>query len=76
MRPPPADFAKAHEALAQSLLLPVKSRLSRLDEFENRAREARAETDVQGAIESLASETRLYRDAYGIGVAGNEVDPA
>ena len=65
-----AGLAKAHEALAQSLALPVKARLSRLDELENRAREARAETDVQGAIESLASETRLYRDAYGIAAVG------
>src|SRR5688572_26081275 len=59
-------LAKTHEALARSLALPVKARLSRLDELENRAREARAETDVQGAIENLASETRLYRGAYGI----------
>ncbi len=65
-----AGLAKAHEALAQSLALPVKARLSRLDELENRAREARAETDVRGAIDSLASETRLYRDAYGIAAAG------
>jgi cell division protein FtsW (lipid II flippase) len=65
-----AGLAKAHEALARSLALPVKARLSRLDALANRAREARAETDVQGAIESLASETRLYRDAYGIATAG------
>jgi cell division protein FtsW (lipid II flippase) len=65
-----AGLAKAHEALARSLALPVKARLSRLDQLENRAREARAEADVQGAIESLASETRLYRDAYGIAAAG------
>lgn len=65
-----AGLAKAHEALAQSLALPVKARLSRLDELANRAREARVETDVQGAIASLASETRLYRDAYGIAAAG------
>lgn len=65
-----AELAKAHAALAQSLALPVKAGLSRLGELENRAREARAETDVQGAIASLASETRLYRDAYGIAAAG------
>ncbi|HEV2008499.1 MAG TPA: hypothetical protein VGQ88_07230, partial [Burkholderiales bacterium] len=65
-----AGLTKAHDALAQSLALPVKARLSRLDELENRAREARAETDVQGAIESLASETHLYRDAYGITAGG------
>ncbi len=35
-----AGLARAHEALAQSLALPVKVRLSRLDELENRAREA------------------------------------
>ena len=63
-------LAKDHEALAQSLALPVKARLSRLDEFENRAREARAETDAQGAMEGLASETRLYREAYGIASGG------
>lgn len=70
-----AELAKAHEALARSLALPVKARLSRLDELENRAREARAETDVQGAIESLASETRLYRDAYGIAAVGGRSVP-
>jgi cell division protein FtsW (lipid II flippase) len=63
-------LARSYEALAQSLAEPVRARLSRLDEFENRAREARAETDVQGAIDSLAGETRLYRDVYGI--AGND----
>ena len=67
---PIAELTKAYEALARSLAFPVKARLSRLNELENRAREARAETDVQGAIESLASETRLYRDAYGIAAAG------
>jgi len=65
-----AGLAKTYEALAQSLALPVKARLSRLGELENRAREARAETDVQGVIEGLASETRLYRDAYGIAAVG------
>lgn len=65
-----ADLARAHEALARSLALPVQAKLSRLDELANRAREARAETDVQGAIESLASESRLYRDTYGIAAAG------
>ena len=65
-----AELAKDHEAVAQSLAAPVKARLARLDEFANRAREARAESDLQGAIESLASETRIYRDAYGIAPAG------
>src|SRR5262245_34628097 len=68
-------LTRAYEAVAQSLAEPVKSRLSRLDEFENRAREARAETDVQGAIDSLAGETRLYRDAYGIAAAGARSAP-
>ena len=68
-----AEFAALtgqYEALAQSLALPVKARLSALQELDNRAREARTETDVQGAIQSLAGETRLYRDAYGITAAG------
>ena len=65
-----AGLAKAYEALAQSLALPVKARSIRLNELENRAREARAETDVQGAIESLAGETRLYRAAYGLAAVG------
>jgi cell division protein FtsW (lipid II flippase) len=65
-----AELAKAREAVAQSLAAPVKVRLARLDEYANRAREARAESDLQGSIESLASETRLYRDAYGIAPAG------
>ena len=54
---------KAKDALVRSLVLPVSARLSRLGEFENRAREARAETDVQGAIERLDSETLRYREA-------------
>src|SRR5262245_41203122 len=53
-------LARTYDALVQSLELPVKARLSRLTEFENRAREGLAETDVQGAIEDLAGETRLY----------------
>jgi len=65
-----AELGKAHAALQQSLAQPVKARLARLDELENRAREARAEADVQGAIDSLGSETRLYREAYGIASDG------
>src|SRR6185369_11668540 len=61
-----AGLAKTREAVAQSLAGPVQVRLARLDEFANRAREARAESDLQGSIESLSSETRLYREAYGI----------
>jgi cell division protein FtsW (lipid II flippase) len=61
-----AELAKTHESLARSLAQPVKAKLARLDELENRAREARAETDVQGAIEGIAGETSLYREAYGI----------
>jgi cell division protein FtsW (lipid II flippase) len=68
-------LATAHEALVQSLAAPVKARRSRLGELENRAREARAETDVQGAIESMASQTRLYRDAYGIAAVGSRSIP-
>jgi cell division protein FtsW (lipid II flippase) len=64
------ELRKRHELVAQSLAAPVKARLSRLDQFANREREARADTDVQGAIESLLSETRLYREAYGIEPAG------
>ncbi len=61
-----ATLARDYEALTQGLARPVKARLSRLAELENRAREARAEADVQGAIDGLQSETRTYRDAYGI----------
>lgn len=68
-----ADLGKAQAALQQSLAQPIKSRLARLDELENRAREARAEADVQGAIDSLSSETRLYREAYGIDSGGRSV---
>ena len=65
----------AYEALARGLALPLTARLPRVEELENRAREARAETDVQGAIESPANETRLYRDAYGIAAAGTRSIP-
>ncbi len=68
-----AELGKAHEALQQSLAAPIKARLGRLDELENRVREARAEVDVQGAIDSLASETRAYRAAYGIAANGRSV---
>ena len=61
-----AALARDYEALTQSLARPVKARLARLAELENRAREARAEADVQGAIDGLQSETRAYREAYGI----------
>jgi cell division protein FtsW (lipid II flippase) len=65
-----AELRKRHDAVARSLAAPVKARLARLDEFANRAREARADTDVQGVIESLLSETRLYRETYGIEAEG------
>ena len=52
IRPRSRSLAKTHEAIAQKSGLPVKARFSRLDELANRAREARAETDVHGAIES------------------------
>ena len=64
------SFAIAHDALGRSLVAPLKAQLPRLQELENRAREARAETDVQTLIDRLAGETRSYRDAYGIGAAG------
>ena len=70
-----AELTKAKDALVQSLVLPVSARLSRLGEFENRAREARAETDVQGAIERLDSETLRYREAYGIAPEGTNSVP-
>jgi cell division protein FtsW (lipid II flippase) len=70
-----AELAKAHEAIAQSLAAPVQARLARLDEFANRAREARAESDLRGSIESLSSETRLYREAYGITPTGARSAP-
>jgi cell division protein FtsW (lipid II flippase) len=65
-----AELTKAHAALAEGLALPLKARLSRLNELDNRAREARTETDVQGAIDGLIGETRLYRDTYGMAATG------
>jgi len=59
-------LTSAYEALARSLAQPLNARLPRLEALENRAREARADTDVKAAMESLANETKLYRDAYGI----------
>ncbi|MGH8676181.1 MAG: hypothetical protein ACREVG_17980, partial [Burkholderiales bacterium] len=38
----------AYEVLARGLALPLTAKLPRLEELENRAREARAETDVHG----------------------------
>lgn len=64
-----------HEALADSFALPVKTQQSRLAELENRAREARADTDVHGAMEGLANETANYRDAYGIAAGGSRSIP-
>ena len=65
-----ADLAKGREAIDRSLAQPVRAKLSRLDELENRAREARAEADVHGAIDGLSGETSLYREAYGIAATG------
>ena len=65
-----ADLTKARDAMDRSLAQPVKAKLARLDELENRAREARAETDVHGAIDGIAGETSVYREAYGIAAAG------
>ena len=61
-----APLEAAHEALARALAVPLKERLARLDVLENRAREARADTDVQSALERIARETQAYREAYGI----------
>lgn len=60
------ELSKTRDAIAKGLAMPVKAKLARLEELENRAREARAETDVQGAIEGIAGETSLYRETYGI----------
>ena len=65
-----AELTKARDALDRSLAQPVKAKLARLDELENRAREARAEADVHGAIDGIAGETRVYRETYGIATAG------
>jgi cell division protein FtsW (lipid II flippase) len=64
------ELTKTRDAIDRSLALPVKAKLARLDELENRAREARAETDVHGAIDGIAGETSVYREAYGIAAAG------
>ena len=66
------SFAVAHDALGRSLVAPLKAQLPRLQELENRVREARAETDVQTLIDRLAAETRAYRDAYGINASGSQ----
>ena len=70
-----ADLSKTRDAVDRSLAQPVKAKLARLEELENRAREARAETDVHGAIDSLAGETSLYREAYGIAASGGRSVP-
>jgi cell division protein FtsW (lipid II flippase) len=67
-----AAWSGVHDALGDSFAQPVKARLTHLAELENRAREARAETDVQGAIDSLAGETGGYRDAYGIAAGSSQ----
>jgi cell division protein FtsW (lipid II flippase) len=64
-----AAWSGVYTALAESFALPIKTQSSHLAELENRAREARADTDVRGAIESLAGETAAYREAYGIAVS-------
>jgi cell division protein FtsW (lipid II flippase) len=70
-----AELDKAYAALQRSLAAPVLSRLARLDEFANRTREARADSDLQGAIDSLAAETRLYRETYGMAQSGSHSIP-
>jgi cell division protein FtsW (lipid II flippase) len=66
-----ANWSVAYNALADSFAQPIRAQTSHLAELENRAREARADTDVRGVIESLAGETATYRDAYGIAVDGS-----
>ncbi len=61
-----ATLSRAYDALQASIALPVTAKLAQLAELENRAREARAETDVRGAMENLDAETSGYREAYGI----------
>lgn len=62
----PAALEAAYEALSRALALPVREKLARLEGLENRAREARADANVQSEIERIAGQTRAYREAYGI----------
>ena len=69
------SYAATYEALGRSLAAPLRAQLPRLQELENRAREARADTDVQGLIERLASDARAYREAYGISSSNTQSVP-
>jgi cell division protein FtsW (lipid II flippase) len=66
-----ANWSVAYNALAASFAEPIKAQTSHLAELENRAREARADTDVRGVIDGLAGETAAYRDAYGIALGSS-----
>src|SRR4051812_6496876 len=59
-------LTEAYQALIESFDVPLRTNRAALAQLENRAREARTEIDVRGAAENLASETRRYREAYGI----------
>jgi cell division protein FtsW (lipid II flippase) len=61
-----ASLEAAQEALARALAVPVREKLARLDVLENRAREARADANVQSELGRIAAQTRAYREAYGI----------
>ncbi|HTN28348.1 MAG TPA: FtsW/RodA/SpoVE family cell cycle protein [Burkholderiales bacterium] len=66
------SFAAVQDALARSIAAPLKAQLPRVQALESRAREARAESDIQTLVDRLASETRAYREAYGIGLSGTQ----
>ena len=59
-------WAGVQQALADSLALPLRRRQSELAELETRTEETNPETDVRGAAERLADETRIYRERYAI----------
>ena len=60
------SFAGTHDTIAQSLAAPLNAQIPRLQALENRAREARADSDVQALVDRLAAEMHTYRSAYGI----------
>jgi cell division protein FtsW (lipid II flippase) len=65
-----------HNVLAQALAQPVAGELSRLKALGNVAREARTDTDVQGAMEQLRTGSARYREAYGMGDPGGTAGDA
>ena len=72
---PIESLAGAEDALARSIAAPLIAQLPRVRELENRAREARAESDIQTLVDRLATETRSYREAYGIAPSGTQSIP-